>query len=356
MNAHRTSLSLLIAGICTSATLTRADLIEFVAVLNAECAQTPSQHTGSGTFTLNTQTGVFTWNINHTVEEATFAHIHGPIANACGSFGGGDIIIDVGPISPTVGSRTLNAARQQAVLDGLTYVNVHTDLFVGGEISGVIVRAPEVSKARHISFVPGNPGINSAIRVTLTSLHHVAPPYSGGPSVPFTQFEGEVRWVGSPTQFTESTSTGILYSSSVLQCTPHYQDWGSVLRLHVTGSAIVPSSIYDVEILDGSCLGNEENCAIIHDSHTISTCRWGDVEVPYNPPSTTTQPDLADVAALINKFRSAPGSPIKARALLAGTDSFGNVNSVQDLSLIHVSVCVDAFRGLPYPHTISACP
>jgi len=354
---HTTQKLLVLLAVCLlSASATRADVIEFVADLTAECAQTTSSHSGSGTFSLNTQTGVFSWNINHTIENATFAHIHGPIANGCGSFGGGAILIDLGPESPMIGSLTLSPTRQQNILDGLTYVNVHTDKFVAGEISGVIVRAPELDKSRHISFVPGNPGVSTAIRVTLTSLHHVVPPYSGGPSVPFTSFEGEVRWVSPPTQYLESTSTGILYSSAVLQCSPHYQDWGSVHRLHVTGSAITPSSIYDVEILDSSCMGNEESCATILDSFTIGTSRWADVEFPYNPPSPTAQPDLADVASLVNKFRSAPGAPIKARALLAGVDAFGNIDSSLDLSLAHVAVCVDAFRGRAYPYVIEPCP
>jgi len=36
----------------------------------------------------------------------------------------------------------------------------------------------------------------NALRVRLVSLHHVDPPYSGGPSVPFTAFEGQVRYAG----------------------------------------------------------------------------------------------------------------------------------------------------------------
>lgn len=348
-------LSLVLCGLSSA----KADLVNFVADINGTCTETGSTATGSGVFTLNTQSGVFTWNITHDLKAATFAHIHGPIAQACGSQGGGLIVKDVGPVSPMTGSMVFTATQQQHVLDGLYYVNIHTDKFSTGEIAGVIVRAPEIDKCRHISLIPGHPGVSTAIRVHLTSLHHVSPPYSGGPSIPFTTFEGQDRWAGPTVQYIESNSSGITFHASKLQCMPHYQDWGSILMLHINGSAIVPSSIYDVDILDSSCMGNETGCAAILDSYTIGTSRWADLELPYNPPSTSAQPDFADVSALVNKFKSLPGAAAKARALLAGDDAFGSfsVNTMgQDLSFTHIAACVDAFRGKSYPYVIESCP
>jgi hypothetical protein len=207
------------------------------------------------------------------------------------------------------------------------------------------------------SFLPGK--LSMAIRVRPVSLHHVDPPYTGGASVPFTSFEGQVRWVGPPAQYVESTASGVLFYASQLQCTPYYQDWSTVGLLHVNGSAIVPSSVYEVENVAASCAGAEASCTAVSAPVLISTTRWGDVETPYNPPSTTIQPDLADIGALVNKFRSAPGAPIKARALLAGNDAFGNISSAGlavDFDFSHISACVDAFRGKPYPFTIQLCP
>jgi len=199
----------------------------------------------------------------------------------------------------------------------------------------------------------------TALRVRLNSLHHVIPPYSGGPSVPFTSFEGQVRWVGPPAQYVESSASGTLFLAASLQCNPHFQDWSAVGLLHVTGSAIVPSSIYEVENVAASCQGNEASCAAVSAPLMVSTTRWGDVELPYNPPDGSVQPDLADVGALVNKFRSAAGAPIKARALLAGDDEFGNISANTmslDFSFTHISVCVDAFRGKIYPYDIDSCP
>jgi hypothetical protein len=208
---------------------------------------------------------------------------------------------------------------------------------------------PYQRRSRFLSFVPGNAGMEAAIRVKLESLHHVNPAYSGGPSAPFTSFEGQVRWVGPPTQYMESTSnTAPVFFASSLQCTPHYQDWGTVGLLHVTGSAVVPSSTYVVQMVNIACdAGAEVNYS---EALTLSTSRWGDVQEPFNPPTSAAQPDFVDIYALVNKFRSALGAPIKARALLAGIDANGNVDLAPDLNFTHISACVDAFRGKPYPY------
>ena len=74
-----------------------------------------------------------------------------------------------------------------------------------------------------------------------------------------------------------------------------------------------------------------------------------------NPPSPTTQPDATDISALVNKFKSALGAPIKVRALLAGTNQRGTIDPTPDLSFSHISLCVDAFKGLPYPYKPGKC-
>jgi hypothetical protein len=198
--------------------------------------------------------------------------------------------------------------------------------------------------------------VRGAIRVHLTSLHHVSPPYTGGPSVPFTSFEGQVRWVGPPTQYVESAATPTPFWASKLQCSPHYQDWGSIIEVYVTGPEIVPSSMYQYELLYESCQGIEGSCTNVSPTFTVRTRRWGDIAWPYNPPEATAQPDVGDIAALVSKFRSAAGAPIKARAMLAGVDQLGNVNLAVDFDFTHIAACVDAFRGRPYPYIISACP
>ncbi len=248
---------------------------------------------------------------------------------------------------------------------GVGYVYVNCSIPGFGQPSPPVAD-PSGAKTRFISmsilpespcFGPGSSQI--AVRVRLATLHHVTPPYTGGPSIPFTSFEGQSRWVGPPSQYVESSSSQTPFFASTLQCNPHYRDWSTVGLLHVTGSAIVPSSMYEVENVAASCAGSEASCTAVSAPLSISTTRWGDVETPYNPPSPTTQPDVGDVSALVNKFKSAPGAPIKARALLLGSDTFGNIipfRIVGDFDFGHIAACVDAFRGRPYPFMIQACP
>jgi len=218
-----------------------------------------------------------------------------------------------------------------------------------------------VSKVRFISFSVTD-GRQTALRVRLASLHHVTPPYTGGPSVPFTASEGLTRWVGSPTPYRESsTSFEIRYHASQLQCSPHYMDWSSISLLHVTGSAITPSSMYEVENVPSGCMGIESTCATVSAPVQLTTARWGDVQSLQNPPSPTVQPDITDVSAIVDKFRNTPDALTKSRVLLSGFpgNPYGEISPSQmglDIDFSHISACVDAYRGAPYPYTISSCP
>ncbi len=216
-----------------------------------------------------------------------------------------------------------------------------------------------INKTRFISFnIPQTTsagGAETALRVTLVSLHHVLPPYSGEPSVPFTQFEGQSQYVGPPLPYVESTASAIPFFASTLQCTPHYQDWTTVGLLHVTGNALVPSSTYEVANLAASCMGNEGSCTSVSAPLTIGTTRWGDVSTPFNPPPGSTQPDFGDISSLVDKFKGVTGAPIKARALLVGINLRGDVDIAPDLNFTHIAAGVDAFKGLPYPHKPGKC-
>ncbi len=196
-------------------------------------------------------------------------------------------------------------------------------------------------------------GQQTALRVVLTSLHHVNPPYTGGSAADFTAFEGDVRWVGPPTQYAESSANPTMFYAATLQCMPFYQDWSTVGLLHITGPEIVPSSVYSLQNVSVNCQGNEAGCTEVSNVLEVATNRWADVVAPFNPPSTTAQPDVTDISALVEKFRSEPGAPIKAQALLAGDmpDLDGDVDFTQ------ISALVDAFRGVPYPNAGPvACP
>jgi hypothetical protein len=102
---------------------------------------------GVATVTLDTVSGLLTWDVAYfdLLSPSTAAHFHGaalPGQNA-------GVQVDMGPgetfgvTSGTLnGSATINAAQIQDVLDGLWYINIHSQLHPGGEIRGQVVPAP----------------------------------------------------------------------------------------------------------------------------------------------------------------------------------------------------------------------
>lgn len=221
------------------------------------------------------------------------------------------------------------------------------------------------NKSRFISFdipSPATAGVgDSAIRIDLTQLHFVVPPYPGGGFPVFlTAFYGLDVYAGPPQLFVESATSETPLWVSFAQCTPHYQDWSTVGTLHVTGPMIMPSSTYTVDHLGSACMGSEQTCTAFSPGPEIRTTRWGDVATPFNPPSSTVQPDVADIGALVDKFRNAPGAIGKARALLAGVpgNAWGEITAEVlsvDFGFSHISACVDAFRGSPYIYKPGKC-
>lgn len=235
-----------------------------------------------------------------------------------------------------------------------------------------------VNRVRSISFSTTD-NTERAVGVRLTSLHHVSPSYTGAPSPPFDAFEGQTVYLGPPDVYREWSGGNTRFVASRTQGTPHYRNWSSFRScqilaqicednadcplggscstdpidplLHVFGSAIVPSGIYNVQLMSGK----NAACA---ETLTISTNRWGDVEFPYSAPGGPVQPDISDVAALVDKYRSMPYAPIKARALLIGSDDFGDFSPEffnQDLHFGQIAACVDAFRGKGYPFQMGKC-
>jgi hypothetical protein len=200
------------------------------------------------------------------------------------------------------------------------------------------------SKSRAISFQPGNVDQSTALRVRLVSLHHPDPPYPGGFAGDFSTLEDQFRWAGPPTQYIESQSNPTPFTASVLQCTPYFADWGTVGLLHLFGAEVVPSSVYEVQVISEGC--PIDSAFTYSAGMQVVTGRWGDIETPFHPPATSQQPDLGDISAMVNKFRSAAGAPIKARSAISGL--IPDLSS--DLDFGHISACVVAFRGAGYPY------
>jgi len=108
-----------------------------------EVPQTGSGGTGSATLSLDTNTGSLNWNIVFSVLSTSNVanHIHGPAP--VGQNAG--VIIPLAIGSPIIGGTNINAAQQADLLDGLLYINIHTEQFPGGEIRGQISCQPPVA-------------------------------------------------------------------------------------------------------------------------------------------------------------------------------------------------------------------
>jgi hypothetical protein len=206
--------------------------------------------------------------------------------------------------------------------------------------------AAEAARSAGLIFVPQTAVVEPfAIRVTLTSLHHPNPPYTGGPAADFAGFEGQHRWLGPPTQFVESSANPTTFMAATLQCTPHYMDWTTIGLVYVIGREVVPSSTLSVRTFGINCMGREATCTNISDPLEIGTARWGDVQVPFNPPDASAQPDFGDVSALVDKFRNQPRALNKVRTKLQ--PDIPNMSS--DVGFTDISECVNAFKGTGFP-------
>jgi hypothetical protein len=163
----------------------------------------------------------------------------------------------------------------------------------------------------------------------------------------FPAMNGQTAWVGEPALYQDIDGGSPSIAAAELQCTPFLAYWTPYELVHVFGVGVVPNSRYLLEILRGDCPDiSDPSCyfgALI-----ISTAKWGDVVHPH---SGSSQPNFADVSAVIDSFRSQPDAPNVTRADLVPSDPNQLVNFAD------VSAGVDAFRGMPYSLTgPTPCP
>lgn len=124
----------------------RASVFEFQADLTGTCVGSGSSATGSGTFTLDTSTGLFEWVIVHDSFESgeLVAHIHGPHLSPICDLPPSDssALVTLPSGSPKIGSTTVNSEQQQDLLANRFYVNIHSNDYFSGEIKGIIEFIP----------------------------------------------------------------------------------------------------------------------------------------------------------------------------------------------------------------------
>ncbi len=201
---------------------------------------------------------------------------------------------------------------------------------------------------RYLSIIPGNDGRSTAIRVRLKSLLHP----EAGPDSIFSKFEGEVRWVGEPAVYIDTQDPLTTFTAAPLQCSPNFRDWSGTGVVRLFGSEIVPSSTYEIQVLPEGCSPLSE------ESYTrameTATSRWGDVALPYGQSNGSVQPDMLDIAMLVNKFSEVDGAMAKYSAQLQPRV----LDPASLVSFQDITACVDAFRGYPFPQQFGpvSCP
>jgi hypothetical protein len=218
-------------------------------------------------------------------------------------------------------------------------------------------------KNRFLPLLAADSGDVSALRVRLTELQNPQPLNAGCcPPPDYSAYEHGAsctdpddceRWVGPVVDVYEHQNALNLggHRMARLQCAPYYTNWIQEGPFYIAGAEIVPSSLYDIDQLGASCMGNEDTCLDIIASFSLATTRHGDVAAPFDPPSGGTQPDGVDVTSLVNHFRHVSGAPRKPAAQLQPNLPELNTN----MNALDIVAGVDAFRGLAYAFS-GPCP
>jgi hypothetical protein len=237
-------------------------------------------------------------------------------------------------------------------------------------------------KNRFISVVTADAGRSQAIRVRFVNLPDDFDPWNG-----LTFFAGEPREVCEnsgqglgtpPANCSVFAGPTRMFWAAPLVCgkeNAHYMDWrGScsggtcvggrnpgqmcmvyddcVSMVHLYHEGIVPSGLYDVQVVDSDCSPWDETR--YSDPLTIRQSRWGDVCGPSGMGACTAVSDgtidvANDVLGVLDKFANINNLQ-KARAdLEPGDDGTNNgpdflINVAND-----VLYCLDAFTGATYP-------
>ncbi len=267
-----------------------------------------------------------------------------------GSRYAGTLVLNIPPAAS--GTFVVNLAPRDTFLQDAT-VPVSNNIPIETLAPAIItVGDPVAPKCRYLAFEPEPAGELTAVRVTLTSLNRPTVP-NGSILSDFSDFEGQVRWLGPPMDFPERTSSPATFRGAALQCAPYFTDWGSLGVIQVFGDAVLPSSEYTVRQLPISCQSTPDDEQCYTAPVMLRTAQWGDVFSPYARIDQPLQPDMVDLAQIIDAFRGLISSPSKTQVQLRGNV----VDVLKDVNFVDVTLAADAIRRLPYPYPgPTSCP
>jgi len=97
-----------------------------------------STATGAANVCIDTDNNTVTFNLMHNVANQTAAHFHGYVGPGTNA----GVVFSIGVGAQVKGTWNYNQADEANILAGLTYINVHSNIFPGGEIRGQVVPVP----------------------------------------------------------------------------------------------------------------------------------------------------------------------------------------------------------------------
>jgi len=199
----------------------------------------------------------------------------------------------------------------------------------------VIDEPSPIAKNRYLSFEPQAGGVNTAIRVTITS------------STTFPGTVGNSYWVG-PHDTTCSNCNGTPFVHASLQCTQHCQDWGGLGVIHAHGPEVVPDTTYEIEVID--CLCDPNDPLAFSPPLVLTNQKWGDLISPFGG---AAQPNFGDITALVDTFKCSGLELPTVRAQLQPNAPVPCTNP----NFADITADVDAFKGSLYPFAgPGSCP
>lgn len=238
----------------------------------------------------------------------------------------------------------------------------------------------EFATNRYLTFLPNDPGQQTAIRVTVSGL-----------SGPHAVLNGKSYWIGPPQVFCENSgqvnppqggcgpAPGLAdrtFIGAALQCTPFFMDWHGVCDtgtcvggqragdacavdsdcrrpISVFHQAVVPGGNYGFQSINQICdVSGEQNFTT---AFSFETSIWGDTVLncavdPCGPPNGQVDV-ITDTVAILDKFQNLAGAPSKDRVDLS-PDTPDHQITISD-----VTWDLGAFSGGLYPFGVaSPCP
>jgi len=164
----------------------------------------------------------------------------------------------------------------------------------------------------------------------------------------FSQFNGAERWVGPPGEYPNSGAEEPFPPLTVsrLRCDPVFMDWSSVGLLYVAGAEIVPNSRYEVVAVLESCTGVLGDADAYSPPLELTTAIWGDTRESFAAPGGPTQPDMLDIAAIIQTFVGNAFAFEKPRVQLHPNVA----DPASPVDFRDIGDAINAFLILPYPY------